>query len=590
MNKALKPTHREQAKTLYWRGHTVQEIADLLGEKYNTVSTWKKRDKWQDINAGEKIAICVQQRLAILVEKENKAQRDFLEMEALGKLLERTARVKKYSQGGNEADLNPRVKNRNKARKAKQNNQQNFLTEEDIEKLIDRFNELIFDYQREWHKHGKQHTIRQYLKSRQIGATFYFSMEACLSAVVEGRNQIFISASKAQAHVFKRNIINFVRDTTGKQLKGDPIIFGHNGAELHFLGTNKNTAQSYSGDLYIDEYFWIPKFKDIELVASGMAVHDDRRVTYFSTPSIVTHEAYPLWTGEHYNVDRPRDEHVHFEVTHKALKNGRLCEDGIFRQMITIEDAISKGLHLVTMDKLRKKFAPSKMPQLFFCKFINDEHSVFSFAEMQSCMVDSIDFWKDFNPLAGRPLGDDEVWIGYDPSRSGDAASMVVIAPPKTAKGKFRILERFSYYDMDFDKQAKRIKSVMMSYNVTHIAIDATGMGNGVYELVRKFFPRVEKIIYNVEIKNTMVLKAKQLVSNKRLQMDAGMRDIAEAFLTIHPESTNSGRQITYRASRTKKTGHADLAWAVMHALNKVQLQSIDTIGTQKTQSFFELF
>jgi len=42
--------------------------------------------------------------------------------------------------------------------------------------------------------------------------------------------------------------------------------------------------------------------------------------------------------------------------------------------------------------------------------------------------------------------------------------------------------------------------------------------------------------------------------------------DIAAAFLTIKRGATTSG-QITYSASRTDATGHADIAWAVMHAL-----------------------
>lgn len=37
-------------------------------------------------------------------------------------------------------------------------------------------------------------------------------------------------------------------------LKGDPIVLP-NGATLYFLGTNARTAQSYHGNLYLDEYF-----------------------------------------------------------------------------------------------------------------------------------------------------------------------------------------------------------------------------------------------------------------------------------------------------------------------------------------------
>jgi len=62
---------------------------------------------------------------------------------------------------------------------------------------------------------------RMILKSRQIGATWYFAREALADALVTGRNQIFLSASKAQAHVFKQYIIQFAKESCGVELSGD---------------------------------------------------------------------------------------------------------------------------------------------------------------------------------------------------------------------------------------------------------------------------------------------------------------------------------------------------------------------------------
>ncbi|EFH2934792.1 phage portal protein [Escherichia coli] len=148
----------------------------------------------------------------------------------------------------------------------------------------------MFNYQRHWWEAGKTNRIRNLLKSRQIGATFYFAREALIDALLTGRNQIFLSASKAQAHVFKQYIIDFAKEVE-VELKGDPIVLP-NGATLYFLGTNARTAQSYHGNLYLDEYFWIPKFQELRKVASGMAIHKKWRQTYFSTPSSLTHSAY----------------------------------------------------------------------------------------------------------------------------------------------------------------------------------------------------------------------------------------------------------------------------------------------------------
>ncbi len=118
-----------------------------------------------------------------------------------------------------------------------------------------------FEYQLRWHRAGLEHRIRDILKSRQIGATFYFSREALLHALKTGHNQIFLSASKTQAYVFREYIIQFAR-RVDVDLTGDPIVIGNNGAKLIFLGTNSNTAQSHNGDLYVDEIFLDPQLPE----------------------------------------------------------------------------------------------------------------------------------------------------------------------------------------------------------------------------------------------------------------------------------------------------------------------------------------
>ena len=141
-------------------------------------------------------------RLIQLILKAVKEGRDFKEIDLLGRQIERLARVNRYSLSGNEADLNPNVANRNKGERKPPD--KNLFSESAIEKLESIFHENIFDYQRGWYQAGLAHRIRNILKSRQIGATFFFAREALLDALLTGRNQIFLSASKAQAHVFKK--------------------------------------------------------------------------------------------------------------------------------------------------------------------------------------------------------------------------------------------------------------------------------------------------------------------------------------------------------------------------------------------------
>lgn len=578
---------RRRARDLYWQGWRVIRIAEHLGERPSTIHSWKRRDAWDAFDPVERVESSIEARLQMLVAKTDKEGKDFKEIDLLGRQMERLARVKKYSRDGNEADLNPKVENRNAKTRAGTRKQpaRNAISEEQQEKLVDAFMESLFPYQKHWYRAGLQERIRNLLKSRQIGATWYFAREGLVDALETGRNQIFLSASKAQAHVFKGYIKQFAADVAEVELQGDPIVLP-NGATLYFLGTNSRTAQSYHGNVYMDEYFWIPKFQEFRKVASGMAMHKHWRLTYFSTPSAVSHEAYPFWTGELFNKGRAAAEKIKLDVTHAALKDGRRCEDGQWRQMVTVLDALAGGCSLFDIEQLRQEYSPEEFLNLLMCEFIDDGQSVFPLAAMQRCMVDSWTVWEDFKPFAPRPMGWREVWVGYDPSHTGDSAAMVVVCPPAAPGGKFRVLDRVQFKGMDFEEQAARIKKVCDCYNVTYIGIDVTGIGQGVFQLVKQFFPAATGFQYSPDVKVRLVLKAMDVINKGRLEFDAGWNDLAASFMAIKKTTTQSGRQITFEAGRSVETSHADLAWATMHALSNEPLEG----RSATNQSSMEIF
>ncbi|SFU24695.1 terminase ATPase subunit family protein [Paraburkholderia aspalathi] len=574
---------RRAARALYFQGWRVSSIARHLQLKRATVEAWKQRDGWDRTTPVERVELTAEMRLCALIAKEKKDPVDFKEIDLLGRQMANVARVRKYNETGKEADLNPNIEARNAAPRKKPT--RNDVSEEQKEKIFDAFRDSLFDYQKVWYRNGHQRT-RNLLKSRQIGATWYFAREAFVDALETGRNQIFLSASKSQAHVFKQYILAFAREACEIELTGDPIVLA-NGATLYFLGTNARTAQSYHGNFYFDEYFWVPKFTALNKVASGMAMHDHWRKTYFSTPSSIGHEAYKFWSGEHFNKGRPKGDHIHLDVTHKALALGRACEDLQWRQIVTVEDAAATGCTLFNLDNLRLEYSAEDYANLLMCQFIDDTASIFRLADLQRCMVDSWDEWaNDFKPLALRPFGYMPVWVGYDPALSGDSAGCVVIAPPVVPGGKFRVLEKHQWRGMDFEAQAESIRKITQQYNVTYMAIDTTGIGQGVYQLVKQFFPTVVAFNYSPEVKGRLVLKGLSVVGNARLQFDAGWTDMAQSFMAIRKTVTPSGRQVTYEAGRSEETGHADLAWAVLHALSNEPLEGM----TAQNSGFMEIY
>jgi uncharacterized protein YjcR len=562
---------RRQARSLYFRLWSVTQISDELGLKRATVESWKQRDRWDEASCLTRLEDHLEARLCALIAKEKKAGQDFKEIDLLMRQVTQAARIRRFdAPGGHEGDLNDKVANRNAGEKKKA--KKNHFTAEQVEQLETLFHDELFGYQEDWWDARAERT-RMILKSRQIGATWYFAREALLDALRGGGNQIFLSASKNQAHIFRGYIVQFAA-RVGVKLQGDPIVLtadtipeGEPAAELIFLGTNARTAQGYHGNFYFDEFFWTYGFEELNKVASAMAMHKRWRRTYFSTPSSIAHQAHPYWTGERRNRRVKKADRITIDVGHASLQAGRLCEDKVWRQIVTIEDAGARGCDLFDVDELRVEYAPDEFANLLMCQFVDDSLSAFKFNELQRATVDAAVDWTDLDLGGKRPAGSREVWAGYDPQESedGDNAALVIALPPGGPDGKFRLLERHQLRGADFQSQAEFIVATLARYNCTYLGIDANGVGAAVYQLLRDRLRGVVKIEYSLEAKAAMVMKAQHSFARGRVEFDAGWIDLQSSFLSIKKALTGSGRAITFKASRTDEVGHADLAWAAMH-------------------------
>lgn len=574
---------KRHAQVMYFSGYKIAEISRQLNIPASTIASWKDREKWDDFAPVGRVELTLESRLNLLILKDNKSGSDYKEIDLLSRQMERMARVKKYSFGdGNETDLNPKLKNRNTGERRKP--EQNAISQEQEELLINGFLGGMFQYQRIWHD-AKKHRIRNILKSRQIGATFYFAHEAFVDALTTGHNQIFLSASKKQALQFRSYIVSYAKQTADVDLKGETIKLP-NGAELIFLGTNSATAQSYHGNLYFDEVFWVPKFDVMRKVASGMAAQKMYRQTYFSTPTTIAHPAYAFFSGKAFNRGRAKADKVEIDISHENLRTGKLCADRQWKQIVTIHDALEGGCNLFNLEDLLAENSKEEFEQLFLCQFADDNSSAFKFADLQLCQVDSLEEWHDFKPFYQRPFGNREVWLGYDPAFTGDRAALAIVAPPRVEGGDYRVLHKQTFHGMDYETQASRIKQFCDDYNVTRIVIDKTGMGSGVFQEVKKFYPTVQGLDYNADLKNEMVLKTQNLIQKRRLKFDSGDNDIVTSFMTVKKRITGTGK-ITYVSDRSEDASHGDLSWAIMNCILNVPYGLGGDVATQSQSTIF---
>lgn len=572
------------AKVLYLRRLTPKEIAAELNIPSRTVYNWSRKYQWANLIAYESIEEAIARRVSVLSPKEGKSALELEELRDLiahhvkligqrNKHAEKMAEIQAMANADTGDVHTPGSAGSDGKKRKYRKNDTSGVTKEMLENWA---TSTLFEYQLYCREH-KLEEWRFILKSRQIGMTYYFAFEAFEDAVLTGENQVFFSASRAQAEIFQEYITQIAEQHFGVRLSASKNkIQLANGAILRFLSTNASTAQGFNGHLYGDEVFWIPKFKKLHDVASAMATQSRFRMTYFSTPSAKTHQAYGVWSGDDWKGEDKARKVVTFP-TDKALQlAGQRCPDTMWRYVITMEMAVTGGLDkLVDIERLRSRYSETTFNMLYMCIFVDGKDAVFRFSDLEKCAVDATR-WADFMRSASKPFGNREVWAGYDPARTGDNSTFVIVAPPQHEGERFRVLMIWHWSGLNFTYQAKQIQELMRVFNITHIGIDITGIGKSVFDLVSKFAPRESRPIhYSVESKNQLVAKMIDAVERRRIEWsDAAIdevtgerAEIAPSFMAIRRAVTASGGQMTFVAERSELTGHADIFFALSHAM-----------------------
>lgn len=580
---------KEQAKTLFLRAYKPDEISQRLLIPERTIYNWIDSNGWRDLLAYETAEQAIARRICELSTRENKNKEETLELKVLcetfggmqinlAKAAKIRAEAEAISRGEPDAVAAVEAKESRRQKRGKPKAAKNDISNIDLDVFDAWAEDNLFEYQLLWRAVCHDPELRRnrfILKSRQIGATYYFAFEAFEDAVKNGENQIFLSASKDQARVFKAYIIAFAREQFDLELKGADFIELYKDGKLHatlyFLSTNSNTAQSYHGHLYIDEVFWIPGYEKLQKVASGMAAHKKWRRTYFSTPSSLQHPAYQHWCGAQFNKGKPKAKQIEIDLKPATLKKGALGPDKVWRHLVTVEDAERMGCNLFDIVELKEEYSKSDFENLFGCKFIDDAESLFPFSTLQKCMVDSLQKWTHWNPDARWPVAKRPVAVGYDPSRIRDNAALVVLEIPLNGQQKWRLLEKHQFTGMSSEYQASRIRELYDRYNVVHVGIDTTGIGYGVFDLICDL-PEVVPIHYSIETKTDLVTRGQRLIDGGRFEYDLADTETTQSLMMIHQQTTGNGH-ITYGANRNGQVGHADVAWAIFHGFLAERIQ-----------------
>lgn len=226
--------------------------------------------------------------------------------------------------------------------------------------LSKRFLAGLYDYQMGWYLSGlsPDAPVRNILKSRAIGATWYFVREMLLDAVTTGRNQVLIAPNEGMAQAARRYLTRFAA-ASGVAICYDEIIF-QNGAGLHFSYPGGPAPDFADGNVYMDEYAWVDDFSYLTGDILDIATHSGCRQTWYTSPSSYRHGAFAFWSGG--------------EPVMRQFEPGQFvgCSDGQLRQVVTLEMAIAGGFDRIDAEKLRSELSAAEWRQLCQCEWVSE--------------------------------------------------------------------------------------------------------------------------------------------------------------------------------------------------------------------------
>ncbi|WP_352401895.1 terminase large subunit domain-containing protein [Synergistes jonesii] len=505
---------KKEAKRLYLSGYSCNEVARRLNVNPDTVFRWRARHRWDEETTDDSVAGIKKQIAAIAASEENLTEGQTRKLDKLTRAVEKLERSRER-EGRN-------AKGRKRGKEAPQ-----ALSAEIIGDVRSRAYDTLYKYQRDWIRDDSR--FRLLLKSRQTGFSYVTGLEVMLGALSRDENQIVVSASQDQSDIVRRYCTLWADKYEVEYLEDGNSLIMPGGRRCIFLPCNPRTVQGYTGDLYLDEFAWHMKNRLMWSTVIPIATQGRKRVTVISTPYTETDMFGELITNP--------DKYNRFS-----------------RHTVTIHDAIKDGLP-VDIEDIRSLLDDISFAQAYECKFFSDALSLLSPDEVRAAFDDGC--------LRHVP---DWVSGGVDIGRYKDLTALI-LAEEYLENGEKLVAVRHmdTMSGMAFDAQKSHIASVIESWKIKRMAVDATGIGANLAEDMQKLYPgKIIPTTFTREKKEAWALGVKKLFESGKIRIPND-RDLVMQLHSIKRKPTEKG--FTYDADRNERVKHADLFWALALAV-----------------------
>jgi phage FluMu gp28-like protein len=411
-------------------------------------------------------------------------------------------------------------------------------------------------YQRAWLDDDSRFKIGMF--SRQTGKTFTTCAEIvrdCLQAEIEGRRVRWVILSRGERQA-KEAVDEAIKPfckafylvynalLAGKRPPdfSEETFRGESGAEytalevrfpsgsrITALPANPDTARGFSANVFLDEFAFHEKSRDIWRAIFPVISKSGLRLRVTSTPNGKDNKFYELWTAK---------------------------DDIWSRHQVDIHEAVAQGLDR-DIASLRRGLADEEAwDQEYELQFLETASSWLSYDLIISCE----------HAEAGNPdlYGGGPVFVGNDIARRKDLWVAWVYELVGDVLWTREIVE---LRNASFAAQDAEMDRIFERYRVSRFIMDQTGMGEKPVEdaQIRYGADRVEGVLMSGARPLTVATAAKQGFEDRRVRNPAGNTvlrdDLHKIRKVVGP--TGSPRLLADRDGQ----GHADRSWACFLAI-----------------------
>jgi len=402
-----------------------------------------------------------------------------------------------------------------------------------IEIMAPYIKKTLYPYQMEFI--GDDTRWRIVNKSRQIGYSYTIALDAICGVLIRERNQLIVSASKANAEI----ILDYIRehlDNLGLIAEEDKEGYIELGDKyIRVCSTNWRTARGFNGDVYFDEFAFIVRDKEIwrAMVPSVTAVKG--RVSVVSTPKSRIDKFWQIWDN-------------------KSNKWSKHC--------VTIHQAVKEGFP-VNIEELRELFDPEEFAQAYECIPLDTAESYIPYNIIEPCIYDPgsesyLALLNNREEYKGRRA----FVYGVDIGRSRDETAIVEAFKED---GIVWITGIKSWKKVSFREQKERLERMLEQEETQLMAIDKGGIGMNLHEdLAYKYPSKVRGVQFAPAVKERMAKKVRIMMEEKKMRIPNDPMLISH-ILSIK-RVANRTNNFSYEAESDEH--HGDQFWAMALALD----------------------